>query len=147
MEESFDDQIQADIDGLDDIPEEEAPMPPIYKSSDHVSCEDLLYFACDRPNAKRTQGRARGVDSDEVRIMQKVLSTEVSPATCVGALNETEWDVHKAIKYLKLQLLLSHQLVSAASCKQTLMSCNWDVQKALRYLQSAFDVADDSTEV
>lgn len=41
------------MDSLDDIPEEEAPVPPMYRNSDHVSCEDLLDFACDLPNSKR----------------------------------------------------------------------------------------------
>jgi len=48
------------------------------RHSDHVSCEDLLEFAHDGPNARRTSGKARGVDSDEVRIMRKVLGNYVS---------------------------------------------------------------------
>lgn len=52
------------------------------RHSDHVSCEDLLEFACDTPNARRTQGKARGVDSDEVRIMGKVLGSEVRFTFC-----------------------------------------------------------------
>lgn len=42
-----------------------------------VSCEDLLDFACDTPSARRTAGPARGSESDEVRIMRKVLGEEV----------------------------------------------------------------------
>lgn len=147
LDDSFDGQIQADMDSLDDIPEEEAPVPPMYRNSDHVSCEDLLDFALDFPNAKRTQGRARGMDSDEVRIMQKVLKGEVNPEECVGALNETDWDVHKAIKYLKLQLMLNDHLISIDNCKQTLMSCSWDVQKAYNYLMATYGIVEDSTEV
>ena len=49
----------------------------LYVSGDHVSCEDLLEFAMDRPNSRRTQGPARGTQSDEVHIMQKVLKNEV----------------------------------------------------------------------
>lgn len=51
---------------------------PVFRLSDHVSCEDLLEFACDGPNSRRTRGKARGVDSDEVRIMGKVLGNNVS---------------------------------------------------------------------
>ena len=51
---------------------------PVFRLSDHVSCEDLLEFACDGPNTRRTRGKARGVDSDEVRIMGKVLGNNVS---------------------------------------------------------------------
>lgn len=42
---------------------------------DHVSCEDLLEFADAKPSS-----RARGNDSDEVRIMSKVLGVEVGNA-------------------------------------------------------------------
>ncbi|GAB6019108.1 hypothetical protein CHUAL_000729 [Chamberlinius hualienensis] len=147
LDDSFDGQIQADMDSLDDIPEEEAPIPPIYRNSDHVSCEDLLDFACDFPNAKRTQGRALGIGSDEVRIMQKVLKNEVTAEECVDALNETDWDVHRAIKYLKLQLMLSSNFINTDNCKQTLMSCSWDVQKAYNYFLTTYGTIDDSTEV
>lgn len=39
----------------------------------HVSCEDLRKFANTKPNS-----RTRGNDSDEVRIMLKVLGKDVS---------------------------------------------------------------------
>lgn len=42
-------------------------------TANDVSCEDLLEFANEKPN-----GRERGVDSDEVRIMSKVLGKTVS---------------------------------------------------------------------
>lgn len=148
LDDSFETQIQAEIDGLDDIPEEHAPSPPIYKNSDHVSCEDLLEFALDKPNAKRTQGRARGTDSDEVRIMQKVLAKdEVTPEECLVALNETEWDIHKAIKYTRLQCLLNSHLVHVENFKQTLIRCNWNVQQAANYLLATHGIAEDTTEV
>lgn len=38
------------------------------RQSDHVSCEDLLEFACDGPNTRRTRGPRNGEQSDEVRI-------------------------------------------------------------------------------
>lgn len=43
------------------------------KDSNSVSCEDLLEFANKKPN-----GKERGIESDEVRIMTKVLGTSVS---------------------------------------------------------------------
>lgn len=43
------------------------------KDSNSVSCEDLLEFANKKP-----KGKERGVESDEVRIMTKVLGTSVS---------------------------------------------------------------------
>lgn len=36
------------------------------RTSDHVSCEDLLEFACDGPNSRRTRGPRNGEQSDEV---------------------------------------------------------------------------------
>lgn len=38
------------------------------RTSDHVSCEDLLEFACDGPNSRRTRGPRNGEQSDEVRL-------------------------------------------------------------------------------
>lgn len=43
------------------------------KDSNSVSCEDLLEFANKKP-----KGKERGIESDEVRIMTKVLGTNVS---------------------------------------------------------------------
>lgn len=43
------------------------------KDSNSVSCEDLLEFANKKPG-----GKERGIESDEVRIMTKVLGTNVS---------------------------------------------------------------------
>ncbi|KAG1661241.1 Activated Cdc42 kinase-like [Nymphon striatum] len=149
LDESFEKKIEAQIDSLDEIPDEDAPCPPMQKHNDHVSCEDLLDFALDKPNAKRTQGRSRGIDSDEVRIMIKVLAGGVSAEECLAALNEVEWDVHKAIKYVKLHLLLSANSVSLDNCKQTLINCEWDVQRAASHLfnSNSTGVIEDTTEV
>lgn len=46
------------------------------KDSNSVSCEDLLEFANKKPN-----GKERGIESDEVRIMTKVLGANVSFST------------------------------------------------------------------
>jgi len=44
----------------------------------HVSCEDLLDFAVDKPiEDVRNGNRKLNTDSDEVRVMQKVLANEV----------------------------------------------------------------------
>ena len=75
LDDSFEQRIAHELAALDDIPSTGSEM---IRHSDHVSCEDLLEFACDAPNARRTQGKARGVDSDEVRIMGKVLGPEVT---------------------------------------------------------------------
>ncbi|KAH6933690.1 hypothetical protein HPB50_017648 [Hyalomma asiaticum] len=151
-DDSFENQIQEEIDSLDHLASD-APSPPtIYKNSDHVSCEDLLEFAMDRPNAKRTQGPARGVDSDEVRIMQKVLAKEcVGAEECLVALNEVDWDVHKGIKWLRLQQQLQqrHGLAFPAdTCSRALEQSGWNVLQATNLLRATqASTLDDTTEV
>ncbi|XP_013787108.2 tyrosine-protein kinase PR2-like isoform X1 [Limulus polyphemus] len=107
----------------------------VQRTDKHVSCEDLMGFALDKPNAKRTQGRARGSDSDEVHIMQKVLKDKnVTPEECVVALDETEWDVHKAVKFLQLKRTVNIHTLKAEDLKQTLARLNWNVRKAADFL-------------
>ena len=71
LDDSYDSQIASELEALDDMEEEASnhsvtSSSSLYQSKDHVSCEDLLDFACDRPNSKRTRGPAQGTDSDEV---------------------------------------------------------------------------------
>ena len=70
LDDSYDSQIASELEALDDMEEESnhsvTSSSSLYQSKDHVSCEDLLDFACDRPNSKRTRGPAQGTDSDEV---------------------------------------------------------------------------------
>ncbi|TGZ55832.1 Uncharacterized protein DBV15_12194, partial [Temnothorax longispinosus] len=89
------------------------------RQSDHVSCEDLLEFACDGPNTRRTRGPRNGEQSDEVRIMLKVLHEQSTPESCIAALNVTEWDVLAAIKLERLQGLLKKEnnFVGLEDCK------------------------------
>lgn len=146
LDDSFENEIQAELDNLDNIPEKTSQL--LYKGGDHVSCEDLLEFALDKPGARRTQGRSRGIDSDEVRIMLKVLAKEsVTREECLTALNETDWDVHTAIKYLQLQCILNSHLIPTHNLKQTLVKCNWDVRQAANYLLATHNVNEDTTEV
>ncbi|KAJ6641428.1 Activated Cdc42 kinase-like [Pseudolycoriella hygida] len=72
-----------------------------FSDSNAVSCEDLLEFSDKKP-----KGRERGVESDEVRIMTKVLGTEESADKFLIALDFIDWDVHKAIKIMTLQKTL-----------------------------------------
>jgi hypothetical protein len=49
------------------------------RSSDHhVSCEDLLDFAVDKPSPKPSLEHLKEHGSDAVRVMQKVLANEVN---------------------------------------------------------------------
>lgn len=50
------------------------------------------------------------------------------------ALEETSWDVHAAIKLLKLKQLLSTQLADKNTCKNALIEHAWDVEKAVNIL-------------
>lgn len=148
LNDSFESQIQAEVDSLDDIPEENAPSPPIYNSSDHVSCEDLLEFAMDKPNSKRTQGRARGIDSDEVRIMQKVLAKElITSEDCLFALNDTDWNIHNAIKLARLLRILNTYNINMENSKNILLQCDWNVQQAVSCILATHGSIEDTTEV
>lgn len=113
------------------------------RQSDHVSCEDLLEFACDGPNTRRTRGPRNGEQSDEVRIMLKVLHEQSTPESCIAALNVTEWDVLAAIKLERLQGLLKKEnnFVGLEDCKMMLNQCGGDVVKAAALLQSTEDTA------
>ncbi|XP_046652229.1 activated Cdc42 kinase-like isoform X3 [Daphnia pulicaria] len=156
LDDSYDSQIASELEALDDMEEETnqsvTSSSSLYQSKDHVSCEDLLDFACDRPNSKRTRGPAQGTDSDEVRIMQKVLGKEkTSPDECLSALDETEWDVHKAIKLIKLCSLLSmthpHLTSHSRLLKESLNHNCWDVARAAAHLISQAANREDCTRV
>ncbi|KAG8195414.1 hypothetical protein JTE90_013872 [Oedothorax gibbosus] len=167
LEDSFESEVQAELDTLDKKDDH-----LMYKGGDHVSCEDC--WSCLDSGARgtecvfygirhnhcwallisedcRTQGRSRGIDSDEVRIMKKVLAKEqvVSPEECLSSLNDVDWDTHKAIKLMRLQLLLSsHHLAPAReNLRQTLAKCAWDVRQAANYLLATHNVSEDTTEV
>ncbi|KAJ8669292.1 hypothetical protein QAD02_000551 [Eretmocerus hayati] len=113
------------------------------RTSDHVSCEDLLEFACDGPNSRRTRGPNNGERSDEVRIMLKVLHEQSTPESCVAALNVTNWDVLAAIKLERLQGLLKKEnnFVGLEDCKIMLNQCGGDVVKAATLLRNTEDTA------
>lgn len=52
-----------------------------YQSGDHVSCEDLLQFALDRPDARRTAGPQHGENSDQCKLIRKILKNQVCVLT------------------------------------------------------------------
>ncbi|KAH8277758.1 hypothetical protein KR018_005551, partial [Drosophila ironensis] len=90
--------------------------------SNSVSCEDLLEFSDKKP-----RGCERGVDSDEVRIMVKVLGKDSTPTRCLGALEFINWDVHKSIKLIKLQNLVSEANLSLGESFEALQQHEWDL--------------------
>lgn len=109
----------------------EDSLPLVLYNQDHVSCEDLLDF---RPNVRRTRGKARGSDSDEVRIMRKVLGVDIETDVCVSALDTTEWNVHHAIKLIKIKNLIKAPGLTENEMKVALQTRDWDVAKAASVL-------------
>jgi len=138
---AFEDEIACSIDALDDIPESkytspktslESEHPPalglVQYNQDHVSCEDLLEFS---PREERRRKEKRGLESDEVRIMSKVLGgISADKAGCLLALNLTDWNVHRAIKIVKLKALVHKTGVKDNEMKLALINNDWDVAKA-----------------
>ncbi|XP_050683599.1 activated Cdc42 kinase-like isoform X2 [Leptidea sinapis] len=94
--------------------------------TDHVSVEDLLQFADRKPSSKQ-----RGVESDEVRIMSKVLKEQASPEECLEALEFTDWDIHVAIKLLQIKgSMVGATNVTLKDCQDELNKAEGDVAKA-----------------
>lgn len=71
----------------------------------------------------------------------------VSPEECVVALNECEWDVHRALKLTRLQLLIPSHRVSLEAARNTLASFSWDVGKAASYLVATQGISEDTAQV
>ncbi|XP_049886318.1 activated Cdc42 kinase-like isoform X3 [Pectinophora gossypiella] len=92
--------------------------------TDHVSVEDLLEFADQKPC-----GRQRGVESDEVRIMSKVLKQQVTPEECLEALELSDWNVHHAIKVMRVKISVASD-VALDACHRELLNSKGDVVKA-----------------
>ena len=128
---AFENEIASSMDALDhiasDAPVESAVFVKPY-NPDHVSREDLLEF---RPNLKKsTRGKNRGESSDEVRIMKKVLGQDLDPAVGVKALDMTDWNVHHAIKLVKIKNLMRTSDLTDIDMKVALQTRDWDIAKA-----------------
>ena len=108
---AFEDEIACSIDALDNIPESRYNSP---KTS------------LEHPVGGEGGG---GLESDEVRIMSKVLGGGgADRAGCLQALDLTDWNVHRAIKLVKLKTL-----VNKAGVKDNEMKVNTSL---LFYLQN-----------
>ncbi|KAL3281587.1 hypothetical protein HHI36_004794 [Cryptolaemus montrouzieri] len=134
---NFEEQIDSNLNALDEIHPESDVTDGVCKNfekndvsddslSHHVSCEDLLKFANTKPSS-----RTRGNDSDEVRIMSKVLGRNVTTEKCLEALDHSDWDVMRAIKVLKLQNVVIADLMT---CYDALENSSWDVAKAAQLI-------------
>lgn len=142
----FEEQIASNLNALDDIPQEQDVVDGAcddfeekrntskYEGSltHHVSCEDLLKFANSKPPS-----RTRGNDSDEVRIMSKVLGKNITTEKCLEALDQSDWDVMRAIKILKLQNIVNTDI---KTCFNALEVSSWDITKGAQYILQQDDV-------
>ncbi|CAB3225083.1 unnamed protein product [Arctia plantaginis] len=127
---AFDDDVDIDIDIDLEVDSEESGEETeeagalVKDCKDHVSVEDLLEFADQKPC-----GRQRGVESDEVRIMSKVFKKQVSPEECLEALELSDWNVHNAIKLVRVSVSVGTE-VSLEDCSSELAKANGDITKA-----------------
>ncbi|CAH0578268.1 unnamed protein product [Chrysodeixis includens] len=112
--------IDDDIESSDDniMEDDNDDVEIIDNVTDHVSTEDLLNLPTYRPC-----GRQSGVDSDEVRIMTKVLKRQFNAEQCIQALDACDWDIHTALKVAEIKLRVGH-LLTFEACKDYLESCN-----------------------
>lgn len=139
-----------------------AAAPP---KQNHVICEDLLDFATVKAATEPKNGnnnRKHSLESDEVRIMQKVLANEVRARNacsrvggqahqfvgcsafvlqvtlraeeCAEILDETQ-DIHKAIKCIRLrEQLRAHSIRTDCNWIEMLARFNWNIRQASNYL-------------
>ncbi|CAH0716493.1 unnamed protein product, partial [Brenthis ino] len=126
LEETFDDSS----DKCEGAVGGDTAFEEISLNKDHVSVEDLLEFADQKPSA-----RQRGVESDEVRIMNKVLKQQVTAEDCLEALEFSGWNVHIAIKLLRVKIAVGkHIEVSFEDCQRELEIADGDIVKAAAVL-------------
>ncbi|CAG2119098.1 unnamed protein product [Medioppia subpectinata] len=114
-------------------------------SSSRATSSYSSFTADSTPGAKK-----KGVDSDEVRVMQKVLANEtnLSSEECAKILHSTDWDVHKAIKCIRLrQQLRTHSIEVDCDWAVMLAKFNWNIRQASNYLIATQGVPGDATEV
>ncbi|KAL5287489.1 hypothetical protein ACFFRR_008400 [Megaselia abdita] len=94
----------------------------ILQNANSVSSEDLLQFS------KSPDGRERGIESDEVRTMLKVLGKDCTPERCLLVLEYLNWsssDFPKAIKIIRLQNIVK---LSLTECAEALEQYDWDLK-------------------
>ena len=66
--------------------------------------------------------------------MQKVLGGDVESEDCVAALSLCDWNVHHAIKLIKVKKLIRAPGLTDADMKVALQTRDWDVSKAASVL-------------
>jgi len=125
---AFEDEIAYSIDALDELPNSQHSSPKTSVTNQTNYGFEQYSSLQDGRNAVKPR---RGVDSDEVRIMSKVLGgVSCDRNDCLSALNITDWNVHKAIKIVKLKGLLQKPGLTHSEIKISLMNSDWDVARA-----------------
>ena len=83
-----------------------------------------------------------------MKILEFLYYFQVKSEECVAALTNTEWDVHRAIKLVRLRLLLQTHLLSPNdNMCEILAQCDWDVQRAASFILATDAPNSDTTEV
>lgn len=85
--------------------------------------------------------------SPQLTLLSPPYPQHVSPEECVVALNECEWDVHRALKLIRLQLVIPAHRVPLEAARSTLASFSWDVGKAASYLVATQGINEDTAQV
>jgi len=68
---------------------------------------------------------------------------QVSVDECTEALSATEWDIHSAIKLIRLTQLLNTGLADKQTCKDALMTYQWNVNDAATILLNGRETSTD----
>ena len=140
------------MDALDQLQNEEFDASPKHSMDFKKVDEDSMPLVSEEPETtsrasssvgslfKATSGsragKTMGRESDEVRIMKKVLGNmpDLDSSTCVQALDVTDWNVHHAIKLIKIKNLIKAPGLSDNEMKVALQTRDWDVAKAANVL-------------
>ena len=147
----------------------QAKQAQIVETRSTVAAAPIKDVTPPKSSAGKPSYVTKGVNSDEVRVMQKVLVNEVSLPSClvpsnltkcpsqvqlgseecVELLNLTEWDVHRSIKCVRLREILKQHRVNIESVDWlcTLKKFNWNVRQTSNYLIATQGSSEGSTEV
>lgn len=77
-----------------------------------------------------------------------MLQINLTPEECAQILDSTDWDIHRAIKCIRLrQQLRSHNIMVECDWSKMLSKFNWNIRQASNYLIATQGVPEDTTEV
>lgn len=167
---AFDSQTGEEINNLDNVPNVpslEKPESEIKKGLVNQNCDtmqsdpptpvtseppgpNLLDSATDPTSSPGRLINSADLDRDEVRIVQKVLAKEVqlTPEECVIILDSAKWDVHRAIKCVRLrQQIRQHNIFVECNWAELLEKFRWNVRHACNYYIANKNIPPDGINV